>query len=80
MKNAETTKDSKLLKSIEDDGFFAAAVSSKTQLFQNLKVVHFFSKLSYQNSAFIAKRRRKNAVFDLRKNIVEKDFEPNLTY
>ena len=40
----------------------------------------FFSKLSYQNSAFIAKRRRKNAVFDLRKNIVEKDFEPNLTY
>ena len=79
MKNAETTKD-KLLKSIEDDGFFAAAVSSKTQLFQNLKVVHFFSKLSYQNSAFIAKRRRKNAAFDLRKNIVEKDFEPNLTY
>ena len=40
MKNAETTKD-KLLKSIEDDGFFAAAVSSKTQLFQNQKVVHF---------------------------------------
>ena len=41
----------------------------------------FFSKLSYQNILLkSAKRKRKNAVFDLRKNIVEKDFEPNLTY
>ena len=35
VKNAETTTKEKLLKSIEDDGFFFAAVSSKTQLFQN---------------------------------------------